>query len=150
MLLTDHLHRAAMSECLVDGEIETRVRLLQGRPVQRAAPVRRLRSAARRTHERRTIGAVLHEQELDPTVGSGLQRLLPAGGGAAVSRGLLPPAREQLLLPACTPLLEQRTSRIEEPGRIDVRLGRDPANERRTRLGREQALEAGARLLRTG
>ena len=106
MLLADHLDRPTVRQRLVDGEIEARVGSLERRSVERAAPVRRLRATACGADVGRPVGAVLHEQELDAAVGRGLQRLLPAGRGAAVPRGLLPPAREQLLLPAGTPLVE--------------------------------------------
>ena len=112
-------------------------------------PSMSLRAAARGTDVRRAVGAILHEQELDATVGCSLQRLLPAGRGAAVPRGLFAPAREQLLLPAGAPLVEQRPRRLEQARRVDVRLGRHPADERRAHLGREQGLESGSSLLRS-
>src|SRR5207248_3796615 len=79
-----------------------------------------------------------------------LQRLLPAGGGAPMPRRLLPPARQQLLLLPGPPLVEQRPGRIEQPRRVDVCFGRDPADQRSPRLGREHVLEIPARLLRAG
>ena len=113
MLLADHLDRPAVRQRLVDGEIETGVGRLQGRAVERAAAVDRLRTAALRADVGRPVGALLYEQKLDATVGRSLQRLLPAGGGAAAPGGLLPPAGEEGLLPAGPPLVQQRPGRIE-------------------------------------
>src|SRR5205814_10139072 len=96
-----------------DGEIEARAGRLQGRAAERAASFDRQRPAALRADVGRQVGALLHEQKLDATVRRSLQRLLPAGGGAAAPGGLLPPAGEEGLLPAGPPLVQQRPGRIE-------------------------------------
>src|SRR3954465_4525348 len=103
MGLTDDLDRPAVRQRLVDGEIQTGVSRLHRRSVERTAPVPSLRPPTGRAHVGGSIGPTLHEQELDSTVGRGLQRLLPAGRGSATSCSLLAPAREQLVLPAGSP-----------------------------------------------
>src|SRR5581483_5197671 len=124
------------------------VRSLQRRAVERAAAVLRLRAATLRADVRRTVGAVLHEEQLDAPVGRRLQRLLPARRSATVPRRLLAPPLEQLLLTAGTPLVEQRPRTLEQPRRVDMRLRPDPADERGARLRSQELLEAGAGLLR--
>ena len=148
MLLADHLDRPAVGQRLVDGEIQACVGRLHRRSIERTAPVLRLRPPARGTDVGRPVGAVLHEQQLDATVGRRQQRLLPAGRGASAPRSLFTPAQKQLVLPAGTPTVEQRPSGLEQARRIDVRLGRGPTEQCSPHLGRKQALEAGPRLLR--
>ena len=133
--------RPAVRQRLVDGEIQTGVSRLHRRSVERTAPVLSLRPPTGRAHVGGSIGSILHEQELDSAVGRSLQRLLPPGRGSATSCSLLAPAREQLVLPAGSPTVEQRPCRLQKPRRIDVRLGRGPAEEGRSRVGRELTLE---------
>ena len=134
MLIADHLHRPAVSQRLVEGEIESGFSRLKSCPVERAAPVVRLRAPARRANVGGPIRALLHEQELDSPVRGRLQRLLPASGGAAVPSRLLPPTREQLRLPACTPILEQGPSRIEQSRGVGMRVHCSPPYERGAHL----------------
>jgi hypothetical protein len=76
--------------------------------------------------------------------------VVPPGCCTPVPRRLLAPARQQLLLPAGPPRVEERPRRLEQPRRVDVRLRRDPPDECIPGLGGEQAFEAGSRLLRAG
>ncbi len=135
MIFSDDLDRPAVRQRLVDGEIQTGVGRLHRRTVERTAPILSLCPSARRADVGRPIGSIPHEQELDTTVRGSLQCLLPPGRGAAVPRSLLAPAREQLVLTTGTPALEQRPSRVEQPWRIDVRLGRGPTEQCRPHLG---------------
>ena len=79
--MADCPHGAAVRERLVDGEVEAGVGRLQTRPVERAAALRHLSTATRRTTERRPVRAFLEEEQLDSRIRRGFQRLLPPRRG---------------------------------------------------------------------
>src|SRR5215831_2740114 len=139
--------RAAVSQRLVQGEIEPVAALLHLRPVERAVPRLGGDPAASGALPGLVLRAVLEEEQLDPTVGGRLQRLRPAGGCASVPARSLPPAldRRRLLLRA--PSLEQRLDRLQELGRGRARIRRRPADGRLLDLVRKLCLQLGARLL---
>src|SRR6266540_2398335 len=145
--LADDVHRAAVGEGLVDGEVETVIASLERRPVERTTAVGHLCAATGRALVGPLVGAVADEQHVHAPVRRGLQRLLPAGRRAAVLAGLLAPALEQLLFPSRPPLREHGTHRLEELRRVRVRLGGPPADDARLHLVGEDGLEVGADVL---
>src|SRR6266498_1339451 len=90
--LADDVHRAAVGEGLVDGEVETVIASLERRPVERTTAVGHLCAATGRALVGPLVGAVADEQHVHAPVRRCLQRLLPAGRRAAVLAGLLAPA----------------------------------------------------------
>src|SRR5205823_1139855 len=83
---------AAVGEGLVHDEVEAVTALLHPRPVQWTGAVRRAEAPAGRALPDMPVDPVLEEQQLDPSVGGGFERLPPARGGAAVATGSLAPA----------------------------------------------------------
>src|SRR6266540_3675767 len=133
--------RAAVGKRLMDGEVEAVVSALELGAVERASAPRDREPPARVALPGLVLGALLVEQRLDAGVRGGLERLLPARGGAAAAPDLL-----SLLVRAR--FLEQRQRDRKQVGRRGVGLGARPADDRLLHLLREHALELGSRLLR--
>src|SRR5204863_10117167 len=139
---------AAVGERLVDGKVEAVLALLHLRAVQRAGPAFGAQPPACGALPGVPVAAVLEEEQLDPTVRGGLERLRPPGGGAPVAAGLFAPALDGrgLLLPA--PLREYRLDRLKELRRAGVGLGARPADDRLLDLVRDGLFELRPGLLR--
>src|SRR5204862_6695610 len=75
---------AAVGERLVNGKIKAFLALLHLRSVQRAGPAFGAEPPARGALPGVPVAAILEEQQLDPPVRGGLERLRPPGGGAPV------------------------------------------------------------------
>src|SRR5213078_4511105 len=121
--LAERPDRAAVGERLVHGKVEAVLALLHLRAVQRAGSAFGPEPPARGALPGVPVAAVLEEQQLDPPVRGGLERLRPPGGGPPVAAGFLAPALDGrcLLLPA--PLREHRLDRLQQLRRAGVRLG---------------------------
>src|SRR5829696_3937136 len=148
-LARQRAHRAAVRQRLVYRQVGGVLALLHPRAVERARAVARRSAPAARALVRGLPGPVREEQQLDPAVRRGLERLLPAGRGAAVSAGLLLPPLELLRLLAETCLLEPRLRDRKQIRRRGVLLALRPPHDRPCRLVREHRLELALRLLRT-
>jgi hypothetical protein len=128
--------------------VEPVIAALHRRSVERAAAVRHLGAPARRALVRRLVDAVLDEEQFDTAVGGSLERLLPTGRRAPIPARLFAPAVEQLRLLAAPPAVDHRTSRLEDPRRICMRLGSRPADEARLHFVRKESLEVRAHVIR--
>src|SRR5437588_762285 len=105
-------------------------------------------AAALRALPRRPAGAFLEEERLDPPVRGGLERLVPAGSGAAAAARLLAPALEGFPLAPCTRLLEHGGHDLEDLRGRRVRLRLGPADDRAFDLLGEEPREFRPRLFR--
>ena len=121
---------------------------LHAAAVERAGAVGRGGATARRALVALMARALAQEQELDASVGRGLERLLPAGGGAPLGGRLLAPSRQLRALAQHPRLAEQGRRDVVELGRPRVGLGVGAAHHGSARLGRKQLDEPGARLVR--
>src|SRR6266540_4029180 len=112
--------RAAVGKRLMDGEVEAVVSALELGAVERASAPRDREPPARVALPGLVLGALLVEQRLDAGVRGGLERLLPARGGAAAAPGLLSPALDYLALLVRARFLEQRQRDRKQVGRRGV------------------------------
>src|SRR4029079_14841927 len=95
LVVPDGPHSAAVRECLVHREVETRVGRFEPRAVERTASFRDRGPAAGGAPEGRSVDALLEEQQLHARVGRCLERLLPTLRGAAVAARFFTPALDR-------------------------------------------------------
>src|SRR5919202_1079023 len=132
-MVLDGPHATAVDKRLVNCEIEPLVRMFHARAVERALAVVDRDAAATGAAGRGVVDAFLEEQEVDATVGSGLERLRPAGRRAAVAACFLAPALERRRLLLAPPAFEHGCGHLQEFGCLHVRLGMPPAADVRAR-----------------
>ena len=139
--------RPAVGERLVDREVEAVLRVLELVPVEGALGTFERETAARRAALGGMVRAFAEEEQLDPSIGGGLQRVRPAGRAAPVSSVLRDPALDELLLALGAPALEHGHGHLEKLGGLRVSLGvRDP-RDRGARVLRHEVDKLGAGLL---
>src|SRR4051794_34503021 len=132
----------------MDREIDRVVARLELRAVQLALAAVGGRAATTRARPRLVTRALVDEQHRDACVRRGVQRLLPAGSRPAAAPVLGLPPLERCLVVTGPRLVEQRADDAEELGRVRMRFGLRPADDRLARLVRQLALELATHLLR--
>src|SRR5436189_2740954 len=145
--MTDRQHGAAMSKCLVNGEIETGLDPLEARAVERTIAFLERRAPARGAAVRRAVGALLEQQQVDAAVRCRLERARPAGRRAAVATRFLAPALDRLRLVLRLRLHEYGLDRFEQLRRRRMRLRAHRADDRVARFLRQLFHELAPRVL---
>ena len=143
-----HPDGSPVDERLVDEEIKTVLPLLERGAIEGAFPSRRGQTTAGGATPRRPVRPVLNQEQLDPSVGGSLERLLPPGRCTSVPAGLLPPAFDRLALLVDSPVLQDWCRKLQKLGRAGVSLGVSVPDESVPRFLGQKFFEFGPDLVR--